>query len=84
MSKTEGLWGGKLFKIKLDEEEKIIGREKKIENGWDGQNKYKSKVVVKIGDENNKKEVNNDKVVKDECESEIGGGMREASREVGV
>ena len=33
MSKTEGLWGGKLFKIKLDEEEIIIGREKRIENG---------------------------------------------------
>ena len=36
MSKTEGLWGGKLFKIKLDEEEKIIGREKKNRKrlGW--------------------------------------------------
>ena len=29
MSKTEGLWSGKLFKIKQDEEEIIIGHEKK-------------------------------------------------------
>ena len=48
MSTTEGLWSGKLFKIKEDEEEKIIGREKKIENGRDGQNKNKRGVVVKI------------------------------------
>ena len=84
MSKTEGLWSGKLFKIKLDEEEKIIGREKKFENAWEGQNKNRGEVVVKMDEENNKKEGNNDKVVKDGSENKNGKIRSESNREIGI
>ena len=83
MSKTEGMWSGKLFKIKLDEEEKIIGREKNFENGWDGKNKNRGEVVVKMDEENNKNEGNNDKEVKDESGKENGKIRSESNREFG-
>ena len=48
MSTTEGLWSGKLFKIKEDEEEKIIGREKKSKTVGMGKIKIREKWWLKL------------------------------------
>ena len=39
MSTTEGLWSGKLFKIKLDGEDLILDCERNLENGGERENK---------------------------------------------
>ena len=83
MSTTEGLWAGKLFKIKGGMWEKIVGPKINLENdgGEEKKNGREMKMKpFKFGEEKNKKEGNNDKGKKYETESEIGGGRIEKTR----
>ena len=77
MSTTEGLWSGKLFKIKLDSKDLIIGCEKNLENGWEGENKK-----IRNGDDKHKKSESQNRIGINDNNQELGyGGNKEVGKE---
>ena len=87
MSTTEGLWSGKLFKIKMDGEDLIIGGERNMEIGWERKNK-----IMEIGNDNNERIESENRKGNNDKNQELGYGgnlefedeRRDLRRESGV
>ena len=85
MSTTEGLWSGKLFKIKLNGVDLILDRERNLENGWERGNKKRRNGNDKSerNDKKRRKENNdNDKELGFDWNLEVEDGKRDLAGEL--